>query len=140
MLDEHQQFVPWEYPSPLLTAIGGFVRHPTDPLHVGFTVDEPKTNARGFLHGGVIATIGDVAIGRALATRTEPPIPLVTINLSCDLVGTALAGEWVDVAITPTRAGRRLRAGTATFTTTRVIATVTALFMPSTPVDRQRKP
>lgn len=124
-------FVPWDRPSPLLTAIGGFSRHPTDPLHVGFTVDAPKTNARGLLHGGVFAAIGDVAIGHALATRTDPPVPLITVNLSCDLLGTARTGEWVDVTITPTRAGRRLRAGTATFTTGRVIATVTALFMPA---------
>lgn len=133
MTDEHSHFVPWDRPSPLLTAIGGFARHPSDPLHVGFTVDGPKMNSRGLLHAGVVTAIGDVAIGRALAIQTDPPTPLVTINLSCDLLGTARAGEWVDVAITPTRVGRRLAAGTATFTTTRVIATVTALFMPSAP-------
>jgi acyl-coenzyme A thioesterase PaaI-like protein len=124
-------FVPWDRPSPLLTAIGGFEQHPADPLRVGFTVDGPKMNARGFLHGGAIAAIADVAIGRAMATRTDPPVPLFTVNLSCDLLGTAREGEWVDVTISPTRSGRRLRAGTATFATTRVIATVTGLFMPS---------
>ena len=129
MIDE--QFVPWHRPSPLLTAIGGFSRHATDPLRAGFTVDGPKTNARGLLHGGVIAAIGDVAIGYALAVRTDPPARLVTVNLACDLLGAAREGEWVDIAITPTRAGRRLAAGTAAFTTTRVIATVTALFMPA---------
>ncbi|MFA1550568.1 PaaI family thioesterase [Actinomadura chokoriensis] len=133
MADEHPQFVPWHRPSPLLTAIGGFFRHGTDPLKAGFTVDGPKTNARGFLHGGVIAAIGDVAIGHALAVRTDPPTGYVTVNLSCDLLGTAREGEWVDIAVTPTRAGRRLAAGTATFTTSRVVASVTALFMPSDP-------
>jgi acyl-coenzyme A thioesterase PaaI-like protein len=125
------QFVPWDRPSPLLTAIGGFDRHITDPLRAGFTVDGPKTNARGFLHGGVIAAVGDVVIGHALAVQADPPVPLVTVNLSCDLLGVAREGEWVDVTITPTRVGRRLAAGTATFTTTRPIANVTALFMPA---------
>jgi acyl-coenzyme A thioesterase PaaI-like protein len=129
MADE--QFVPWHRPSPLLTAIGGFSRHATDPLRAGFTVDGPKTNARGFLHGGVIATIGDVAIGHALAVQSDPPARLVTVNLACDLLGVAQEDEWVDIAITPTRVGRRLAAGTATFTTSRVIANVTALFMPA---------
>lgn len=127
------EFVAWHRPSPLLTAIGGFLRHATDPLRAGFTVDGPKTNARGFLHGGVIATIGDVAIGHALAVQSDPPTRLVTVNLACDLLGVARDGEWVDIAVTPIRAGRRLAAGTATFTTSRVIANVTALFMPADP-------
>ncbi|MFB4302769.1 PaaI family thioesterase [Actinomadura sp. NTSP31] len=125
-------FVPYDRPSPLITAIGGFARHAADPLRAGFAVDGPKTNARGLLHGGVIAAVGDVAIGHALAVRTDPPTPLITVNLSCDLVGTAREGDWVDIAVTPTRVGRRLAAGTAAFTANgRVIATVTALFMPS---------
>lgn len=123
-------FVPWHRPSPLITAIGGFSRHPDDPLRAGFTVEGPKMNARGLLHGGVIATIGDVVIGHALAVQTDPPARLVTINLSCDLLGTAREGEWVDITVTPTRVGRKLASGTATFTTGRVIANVTGLFMP----------
>lgn len=132
MTDDRSQFVPWDRPSPLLSAIGGFARHSDDPLRAGFTVDGPKMNARGFLHGGVIATIGDVVIGHALAVQTDPPTPLVTINLSCDLLGMAREGEWVEIAVTPTRVGRKLASGTATFTTTRVIAKVTALFIPAT--------
>ncbi|MFG2004392.1 PaaI family thioesterase [Spirillospora sp. NPDC048911] len=126
-----EDFIPWHRPSPLLTALGGFQRHPTDPLRAGFTVAGPKMNARGLLHGGVIATIGDVAIGHALAVQSDPPTPLVTVNLSCDILGTAREGEWVEIAISPTRVGRRLAAGTARFSTGHVVATVTALFMPA---------
>jgi acyl-coenzyme A thioesterase PaaI-like protein len=131
--DERPGFEPWDRPSGLLDAIGGFSRHRDDPLRAGFVVDGPKMNARGFMHAGVIAIIGDVAIGHALAAQTDPPTRLVTVNLSCDYLGTALAGEWVDVAITPTRLGRRLAAGGATFTTKRVIGRVHALFMPADP-------
>ncbi|MFD0692457.1 PaaI family thioesterase [Actinomadura fibrosa] len=127
----NEDFIPWRRPSPVLTALGGFQRHPTDPLRAGFTVEGPKMNARGLLHGGVIAAIGDVVIGHALAVQSDPPTPLVTVNLSCDILGTAREGEWVEVAISPTRLGRRLAAGTATFSTTRVVAAVTALFMPA---------
>lgn len=135
MTAERSTFVPWDRPSPLLDAIGGFARHAADPLRAGFTVDGPKSNARGFLHGGVIAAIGDVVIGHALAVQTDPPAHLVTVNLSCDLLGTAREGEWVDILVTPTRVGRRLAAGTTTFTSGRVIANVTALFMPVGPVS-----
>ena len=134
MTDARPGFVPYERSSPLLTAIGRFLRHRDDPLRAGFLVEEPKTNARGLLHGGVIAAVGDVVIGHALAVRTEPPAPLITVNLSCDMVGAAKDGDWVDIAVVPTRTGRRLAAGPATFTANgRVIANVTALFMPARP-------
>lgn len=121
----------WPHPSPLLDAIGGFLRSADDPLRAGFVVDQPKCNARGFLHAGAIAAIADVAIGHALAASTDPPSRFVTVNLSCDLLGTAQLGEWVDVVVTPTRVGRRLAAGTATLSTARVVATVSALFVPA---------
>ncbi|MEU6751645.1 PaaI family thioesterase [Spirillospora sp. NPDC046719] len=134
MTDARPDFVPYDRPSPLLTAIGGFLRHRDDPLRARFLVEGPKTNARGLLHGGVIASVGDVVIGHALAVRTDPPTPLITVNLSCDMVGTAREGDWVDIAVVPTRTGRRLAAGTATFAAGgRVIANVSALFMPSRP-------
>jgi acyl-coenzyme A thioesterase 13 len=123
-------FVAWDRPSPFLDAIGGFRRDPNDPLRLGFTVEGPKVNARGFLHAGTIAAIADVAIGHALASSTDPPIPLVTVNLSCDLLGTAQRGDWIDVEVALTKTGRRLSAGTATFRTDRPIAVVSALFVP----------
>lgn len=131
MVGEREGYVAWNRPSPLLTALGGFRIDPDDPLRAGFVVEGAKMNARGLLHGGVIATLGDVTIGHALATRSDPPTPLVTVNLSCDLFGSAREGDWVDITVTPTRLGRRLASGTATFATSRPIATVTALFMPA---------
>jgi acyl-coenzyme A thioesterase PaaI-like protein len=131
-MDHHQRYVSWPRPSPLLTAIGGFEQDPDDRLRIGFFVDANKVNARGFLHAGAIAAIADAAIGHALASQSETPQGLVTINLSCDLLGTANLGDWVDGTVTPARNGRRLSAGSVLFTTDRPIATVTALFVPTT--------
>lgn len=111
MTDARPDYVPYDRPSPLLTAIGGFLRHRDDPLRARFLVEGPKANARGLLHGGVIASVGDVVIGHALAVRTDPPTPLITVNLSCDMIGAAREGDWVDIAVVPTRTGRRLAAG-----------------------------
>jgi acyl-coenzyme A thioesterase 13 len=127
-----EHYLPWAYPSPMLAAIGGFRQHPDDPLRMGFLVEGAKLNARGILHAGVIATIADVAIGHALGSTTTPPTRAVTVNLSCQLLGVARHGDWVDVTVDPTRLGRRLGAGSATFTTgDRLVATATALFIPS---------
>lgn len=133
MSTDTSRFVPWNRRSPLLDAIGGFLCDPADPRHMGFTVEGAKLNARSFLHAGAITAIADVAIGHALAGLADPPTRLVTINLSCDLFGTARAGEWVDVIVTPTRLGRRLGAGSATFSTDCPIANISALFVPASP-------
>lgn len=128
---DRSDYSAWAYPSPLLDAIGSLRGHVSDPMRAGFVVDECKVNGRGILHGGVIATVGDVVIGHALRTLLPEPIPFVTINMNCDLLGVARLGDWVDVTVTPGRVGHRLAAGTATFATDRTIATVTALFMPA---------
>jgi acyl-coenzyme A thioesterase 13 len=123
-------YVPWAHPSPLLDALGSLLQHPEDPLRIGFTVGDPKANSRGLLHAAALVAIADVAIGHALAAMTDPPTPLVTVNLSCDFLGVARLGEWVDGQITVNKMGRRLASGTATFTTDQVIAHATGLFLP----------
>ncbi|HXQ18607.1 MAG TPA: PaaI family thioesterase [Acidimicrobiales bacterium] len=130
------EYVRWPYPSPLLDAIGGFERDPADPARVAFDVDPPKVNARGFLHTGVIASVADVAIGHLLSDLMDPPAPLVTVNLSCDLLGSARLGERVQGVVEATRVGRRLAAGVAVFSTDRTIARITALFVPASPAPR----
>nr|MDT0667484.1 PaaI family thioesterase [Micromonospora sp. DSM 115978] len=125
------EFEPWPRPSPVLDRLGPFWRHRDDPLLVGFTVDDNKLNARGLLHGGVLAAFADAAVGHALAASTDPPTPLVTVNLNCDYTGTAKLGDWVEGIVTPSRVGRRMAVGTVVFTTgSRTVATVRGLFLP----------
>lgn len=127
-------WVPWNRPSPLLEALGGFLVDPDGAGRAGFLVEGPKVNARGALHAGAIAAVADVVIGHTVARRADPPAPLVTVNLSCDLLGAAHVGDWVDVEVTSTRLGRRLGAGTAVFRTgSREVARVSALFLPAGP-------
>lgn len=125
-------WVPWTRSSPLLDALGGFLVDPSDPHRARFRVEGSKVNARGGLHAGAIAAIADVVIGHAVARTAAVPAPLVTVNLSCDLLGAAGPGDWVLVEVTSTRLGRRLGAGGAVFRTAdREVARVSALFLPA---------
>jgi len=129
-------WVPWDRPSPLLDALGGFLVDPDDRRRARFRVEGAKVNARGALHAGAIAAVADVVVGHAVARAADPPVALVTVHLSCDLLGAAGSGAWVDVELTSTRLGRRLGAGTASFTTDagsgrRDVARVSALFLPA---------
>ncbi len=116
----------------MLDTLGGFLRHESNPLLIGFFVDEHKINARGFLHAGVLATIADVAIGHALARSTDPPTNLVTVNLNCDYTGVAESETWVDGSIEIGRMGRRLAVGTIAFSVAgRPIGSARGLFLPA---------
>jgi acyl-coenzyme A thioesterase PaaI-like protein len=123
-------FVPWPHPSPVLDALGSLLAHRTDPLRAGFEVTDAKVNARGFLHAGTVATMADVTIGHALAALSG--VPYVTVNLTCDLLGRAELGDWVEIVVDPTKERGRLAAGRAELRTgTRLVATAHALFLPA---------
>lgn len=132
MNEQHDRFVPWPYPSPLLDAIDSVMTHPHDPLLAGFEVTDHKLNGRGFLHAGAIATVADVVIGHALARLAGSGARFVTVDLQCHLLGVARHRDWIDIDVAPTKFGGRLAAGSARFTCTdRVIATASALFVPA---------
>ncbi len=92
----------------------GFERHfrhspltdPWEPLYskrtaeavvIGLRLAKPHTNARGLIHGGLIATLADNAMGHSCAHRMGGASSLVTIGLTVDFVGTAQVGQWLTV-------------------------------------------
>lgn len=125
------EYVAWDRTSPLLDRIGDFRRHQNEAGVFGFTIDEPKLNARGLLHAGALATLADVCIGHTLAARTtEPPSAIVTVNLSVTFLGAGRRGDWVDVHVEVRRVGSRIAAGGADFfVAERVIGHAEAVFM-----------
>jgi acyl-coenzyme A thioesterase 13 len=77
-------------------------------LVIGMRVQEKHTNARGTLHGGVLASIADIALGYGLATSTNPLTSMVTANLSVDFAGGAQVGDWVETSIDIQKVGARM--------------------------------
>jgi uncharacterized protein (TIGR00369 family) len=65
-----------------------------------FEVRQAHCNSRGFLHGGVIATLCDNVMGLSLgAVLNNPRANIVTINLALDYLGSARLGD--DILIEP---------------------------------------
>ena len=90
----------------------GFARHfrhspvtdPWEPLYsrkdgealvIGLWSGRQHTNARGFVHGGVIASLADNAMGLSCASGIADQ-GLVTVSLTIDFLGTARQGQWVE--------------------------------------------
>jgi acyl-coenzyme A thioesterase 13 len=70
---------------------------------------QPKhCNLRGSVHGGIFATLADMAIGYTLAFSTDPPSAYVTASLTIDYAGSAQVGDWMIVRTDVQRQGGRL--------------------------------
>jgi acyl-coenzyme A thioesterase 13 len=102
-------FAPIFRTSPFLETIGPLYSAGAGAsLIIGMRVQEKHTNARGTLHGGVVASIADIALGYGMAMSTNPPTSMVTANLSVDFAGSAQLGDWVETSLDIQKVGSRM--------------------------------
>ena len=62
---------------------------------IGLRLAKPHTNSRGLIHGGLITSLADAAMGYSCALMTNWTTSFVTISLSIDFVGSAEIGQWL---------------------------------------------
>lgn len=129
-------FQPLFRSSPVLDLIGPLYGHGAGAsLVVGMRVEGKHCNARGTVHGGILATLADVALGYATAFSSEPPAGLVTASLNMDFSGSAQAGEWLETRVEIQKKGSRLAfANCAILAGEQPIAHASAVFLVATPV------
>jgi uncharacterized protein (TIGR00369 family) len=64
---------------------------------IGLRLAKPHTNSRGLIHGGLIASLADNAMGYSCALVMGWTTSLVTISLAVDYAGSAEIGQWLAV-------------------------------------------
>ncbi|MDN5852700.1 MAG: PaaI family thioesterase [Actinomycetia bacterium] len=109
-------FTPYTRPSPYLELIGPLYEAVDDPAVVGLRVDQRHTNARGFLHAGVLVAVADVVMGHTAHRVAPSGTSLVTASLTTDFPGSAQLGDWITGVAAVRRVGRRLAFTTCEFT------------------------
>jgi uncharacterized protein (TIGR00369 family) len=87
---------PWE---PL------YSRRTDKAVIIGLRLARPHTNARGLIHGGLIASLADNAMGYSCVQVMGGSPSLVTISLSIDFTGSAEIGQWLAVESDVVRTG-----------------------------------
>lgn len=108
-MDIPREFRPLFRTSPVLDLIGPlYCRGAGADLVTGLRVEAKHCNARGTVHGGILATFADVALGYTMAFSSTPPANLVTANLTLDFAGTAKVGEWLEARVDVQKRGSRL--------------------------------
>ena len=72
----------------------------------GMRVDERHLNAAGAVHGGLLATLVDFALGRAIEASGDET--RVTVSLTTDFLGAVTPGAWVEAHTEVERLGGTL--------------------------------
>lgn len=77
-------------------------------ISLGLRVGKKHSNSRGICHGGVLATLADLALGYALMAKTGSRAGFVTAHLDIDYAGAAEVGDWIHSEVEVQRVGSRL--------------------------------
>ena len=95
--------------SPFNALVGPlYERREGENLSIGLRIESKHSNARGICHGGVLATLADLALGYAMQAKGETASNFVTVHLSLDYAGAAKVGDWIESAVEIQRIGARL--------------------------------
>jgi uncharacterized protein (TIGR00369 family) len=68
-----------------------------DAIILGLRLATPHTNARGFVHGGLIAALADKAMGHSCGHKMQGDHSLVTVSMSIDFISSAQIAQWLTV-------------------------------------------
>jgi uncharacterized protein (TIGR00369 family) len=90
---------PWE---PL------YSKKTNEAVSIGLWLAKPHTNARGLIHGGLIASLADNAMGYSCAQATGWTTSFVTVSLAVDFVGSAQIGQWLVVECEVIKTGKTI--------------------------------
>lgn len=91
-----------EYAGPI------YIRRAAGGTLFGLRVQAKHGNRVGGLHGGVLATLADMAMGYSCCFTRQPPLRMVTVSLSVDYAGSADEGDWIEARVDVQKVGRRV--------------------------------
>jgi uncharacterized protein (TIGR00369 family) len=94
--DIPEGFEPLSRSSPFIDMVGPLYHCRSEGgLLVGFRAEEKHCNRSGFVHGGLLCTVADIALGYNAAGFGGAETPMVTASMTIDFAGSASAGDWV---------------------------------------------
>ena len=102
-------FEPLFRSSPFLDLLGPlYNKKAGNGLIVAVRAEEKHCNARGIVHGGLLSSLADIALGYNAAFSKEQPVPMVTASLSIDYAGAAKLGDWIEIETDVQKVGARM--------------------------------
>ena len=97
---------------PFTTRIGPIYSKKEDhQFLLGFLVDASHLNIERVVHGGMLSSLADQAIGVNVAHANGQHNDVLTIHLSVDFISPAHLGDWVQTTTTLSKVNGRIRFG-----------------------------
>jgi acyl-coenzyme A thioesterase 13 len=89
-------FAPLVWPG-FCTLIGPLHARPEgEDIVIGLGIEPRHANSGGYAHGGLIATLADIALTHVILRRSGPEFLIVTVSINIDFTGTARLGDWIE--------------------------------------------
>ena len=92
-----------------------YTRRRGNDLSLGLRIESRHCNSRGTCHGGLLATLADVALGYACALAASADGQkrnFVTVDLSLQYLASTQLGDWVQSEVTVLTPGSRTASAT----------------------------
>lgn len=106
-----------------------FTKKTEASILVGLRIEEQHINYVDIAHGGVLATLADVALSLQAHRAEDPPLNATTISLTTNFLGPAKLGDWLEAEGRIDRMGKRVCYASGEIRTgNRVIMTMTGVF------------
>jgi len=104
-MDAPPSFAPIDDPGPFAEHVGPLL---ADGDVVGLRVEGRHLNRAGTAQGGLLATLVDFAMGRAVRSSADGERRPATVSLTTDFLGAAKKGDWVEARTEVERLGGTL--------------------------------
>ena len=75
---------------------------------MGIRIEERHCNPVGRCHGGMLATLADMLLAMGSNIEADLSSFLLTVNLTCDFLGSAERGAWVEGRVDVLKVTRKL--------------------------------
>ena len=85
-----------------------FLKREAESTIVGCRISDHHMNYIGVAHGGVLATLADVALSFQIYDRADQKLPVSTVSMTTNFLIAAKLGDWVEANATIDRFGKRL--------------------------------
>lgn len=94
---------------PFMASLGDlYCRRDAGTIVIAMRISTRHTNMRGIVHGGMLASLADSALGLGLTMSCDGRHSFVTVNLSTDFMDAARPGDWLEAHVQIGRIGSRV--------------------------------
>ena len=102
-------FKPFPEQGPFLEEVGPVCVHEDEgSLRLGLRAEDRHPNHRGTVQGGLLSTLADFALGRAIEADAEDGKDRATVSLTVDFLKPAKPGDWIETQTKVDRVGGTL--------------------------------